>query len=624
MGKSNSYSKKQKVENSRIKDIIRWVPFAAVLAVVPLIVRLKVYDNMLIDFDFMDNLAKQVDFFLYYKALWFVIISLVLAILIVHKYVTDKKSFKFTPLLAPVAVYALGVLLSSIFSSYPDLAFSGCYEQFEYAWVYLGYAVVVYYGYLFMDSEQTIRKVLAMCTVGVIIELLIGLTQAFSSDIFKTRFGRFFSVPFSQIDNADAMVVTVPDGTVYMTLSNSNYVGTYVTLLCPLFLMLIFTTKKRVLQALYIGIFAGLILALWGSGSRAGFVGVVVSFIVLMIVFNRNLIKNWFPVSLILVILLGTAYTMNNYTDFRFTNRIKSAFNVSEEKAPDLSAIDIEGDKVVFTYKGEKLSVNYSDIITTIDGKKMWGYKFECFDGNGNVIETEDYNVDACIDRISSEGVFKGILLGVTKFEDVSDYGFYVKIDNKQFTFINYGDTCLYYTPYGKFVSAVDTKSESFEPLLKYAHFASGRGFIWSKTIPLLKKRIFLGSGPDTYVAEFPNNDWLSRINYGFPDKLISKPHNQYLQMWVETGLISLLAYLTFYIMYAVTALKLIWRRKTYDYYALIEIGILCGSAGYLVVQFINDSQITVAPIFWALMGIGCGILNKLKSEQTEVKAATK
>jgi len=32
--------------------------------------------------------------------------------------------------------------------------------------------------------------------------------------------------------------------------------------------------------------------------------------------------------------------------------------------------------------------------------------------------------------------------------------------------------------------------------------FASGRGYIWSRTIPLLRKALFIGYGSDTFILD--------------------------------------------------------------------------------------------------------------------------
>ena len=59
----------------------------------------------------------------------------------------------------------------------------------------------------------------------------------------------------------------------------------------------------------------------------------------------------------------------------------------------------------------------------------------------------------------------------------------------------------------------------------------SMRAYIWSRSIPMLKDNLILGSGPDTFVYRFPQNDLIGLYYaYGTPNTIVDKPHNLYLQ----------------------------------------------------------------------------------------------
>ena len=90
--------------------------------------------------------------------------------------------------------------------------------------------------------------------------------------------------------------------------------------------------------------------------------------------------------------------------------------------------------------------------------------------------------------------------------------------------------------------------------------FASGRGYIWSRSIPLLKKAIFIGYGPDTFIYIFPQNDIVGKLNYGAIWAIISKPHNWYLQIALGYGVLSLICILALIIWLLVNALMFIYR----------------------------------------------------------------
>ena len=104
--------------------------------------------------------------------------------------------------------------------------------------------------------------------------------------------------------------------------------------------------------------------------------------------------------------------------------------------------------------------------------------------------------------------------------------------------------------------------------------------------------------------------------NSGYTGQTITKPHNLYLQIGVQTGILSLIAFLAFYLIYFVSSFLLYTKCRLDSYSSKIGLGIFVGSFGYMISGIINDSMITVAPVFWALMGIGISINMQLKNKK--------
>ncbi len=157
-------------------------------------------------------------------------------------------------------------------------------------------------------------------------------------------------------------------------------------------------------------------------------------------------------------------------------------------------------------------------------------------------------------------------------------------------------------------------KSISF--LENHYHFANMRGYIWARTIPLLKEYFLLGSGPDTFVIAFPNHDLVGLYNSGHENETITKPHCMYLQTAVQTGVPSLIALLIFYIWYLISSIKLYWKHSYEGYMPKIGVAIFASCIGYMILALTNDSCVTTSPIFYALIGMGLGINYNLKKEQ--------
>jgi hypothetical protein len=139
--------------------------------------------------------------------------------------------------------------------------------------------------------------------------------------------------------------------------------------------------------------------------------------------------------------------------------------------------------------------------------------------------------------------------------------------------------------------------------------FAASRGYIWGRTLPLLKNAIFVGYGPDTFPGHFPNYDLVGKLKYGFTIfKNIEKPHNMYLQLFFNFGLLALLAFFSLILLYCMNSIKKIGTASDESFEFVMAVGILAGIIGYLAAGVFNDSVVTVAPVFWTLLGMGIAI----------------
>ncbi|HOQ76817.1 MAG TPA: O-antigen ligase family protein, partial [Thermoclostridium sp.] len=146
----------------------------------------------------------------------------------------------------------------------------------------------------------------------------------------------------------------------------------------------------------------------------------------------------------------------------------------------------------------------------------------------------------------------------------------------------------------------------------------SNRGYIWSRTIPLLKDTIFIGKGPDTFALYFPQYDFLGKLKFYMTGSLfVDKAHNMYLQTALTTGVLSLAAILVLFVMYAVLSLKVLWDEDFTEFLPAAGLACFAAFCGYAIAGLFNDSTITVAPVFWVLLGMGTGINVMLGKKRT-------
>ena len=147
----------------------------------------------------------------------------------------------------------------------------------------------------------------------------------------------------------------------------------------------------------------------------------------------------------------------------------------------------------------------------------------------------------------------------------------------------------------------------------------SARGYIWSRSIPMMKDTFLIGYGPDTYAAKFPQNDLLGKWwAYDTPNMIVDKVHNLYLQYFINNGGLALLGFLVLVIAYIIQSFKLYALKGFYENKEILGIATTLAIIGYLGAGMFNDSVVSVAPIFWVLLGIGIAINFMIQKEKIE------
>ena len=166
------------------------IPLILLLTVVPLIVYMYKYETGLVQFDWSSLLDEKYDFFMYYKAIAVIIIGAVMCILLAYRYKTKQKQFKLCYEFIPLVVYAGFTVLSSVFSQYRYFSFHGASEVFESLWVLLGYCVIAFYAYQFVNTFEELDCIMEWMTIGLIVMLALGVGQALGYDFFVSDIGK--------------------------------------------------------------------------------------------------------------------------------------------------------------------------------------------------------------------------------------------------------------------------------------------------------------------------------------------------------------------------------------------------------------------------------------------------
>lgn len=575
-------------------------PLFIIMAIIPLIVHQKEYTIGLSRYQWFSYQNTGNDFFLYYKSFWLVIIAVLMLVILCIKLYKHQSYRTIPKVLIPAGIYGLFVIISMIFSINPTFSIKGSMEQFESGFVLLGYLIFMYYSYLLIESEKDLKFLIKVWMISMGVLCILGLSQIIGHDFFTTDLGKKLITSRKIWDNLDQLSFSFGENRIYLTLYNPNYVGVYASIAIPILVTLLLFTKQIKMKVMYVLLTIGMVICIVGSESKTAFLTLAVVGIVGVLVFRAKLLQYWKRVLggviACIILFVGVDFALNH----SFTNSIKSAIqSITNPQKSNVSKVETLDDGIVIYYLDEAVHISYV--------RNDEQYSFVVQDDEGNRISTENQDNVAVL----KDERFQNIKLTPVSVADT--YGIQVIIDDSiQWYFSNEtadGDTTYYfYTPYGKW-----NKIANPEAVTMNEKMFSGRGYIWSRTIPELKNYILKGSGPDTYVLVFPQDDYIGLENNGFKGSVVTKPHNLYLQIWIQTGLISLIAFLALYIIYFVQSIRVYGKSKFETYSEQLGVGIFLSMIAYLISGITNDSTITVAPSVWILLGLGFGINRRLK-----------
>jgi hypothetical protein len=595
-------------ENKKL-SVAYFLPLLLIAGLVPLIVYAKYVDLQgTTQSLYWTGQRQYLDFFSYWKSMWVVILTAVALIFYVVLYKQKKLPFKdLKQYYIPLGIYAICVILSTIFSIDTQTALWGFVDMYQGMFVLLSYVLITFLTINFVNSERDLTLFVKAFLFLMIVEGLLGITQYFGFDFFQTKLGNHLIIPGNlQVDN---LSFSFGPKTIYGTLFNTNFVGSFATLMLPLsiaFLLGANEKKQRIISATAVV----LMIFVWiGCNSRAGYLGVAVAAIFALWLFRKVFIKHWkISVSLLavfIVLLVG----LNVVSEGALFRRLKT-FNVIEQ----INIIKTN-DETDFKFKSIELGKDTISIETNrqVLNMKVDKDKLFFFDENMNELELEvkgnnillnDFDKYWHIHNITIPEKYPGVT--VTTHWGWGTTNYYIAQNGIKV--LGSG---------GRIVDPI--VADRFKPLDGLESFMSGRGYIWSRSIPMLKTYLIKGSGPDNYPITFPQDDFIAKLNIHMDaNMVIDKPHNMFLQIGINTGIISLIALITVWIIYIISSLKL-YSKITFDTIdKIVGASCLVSIIGYLVAAMFNDNIVSVSPLFWIILGIGISINIRQQKKNTE------
>ena len=572
-----------------------FIPIILLMGIIPLIVHTYSYNSNLSQFNWFPSGAdSQTDFFFGWKMITIIVVGIVMAGILFYQYFKKKQGLRFENAFYFLFFYAMFVAMSALFSSYKYWVVRGSYELFEPVWVVFVYILLCYYTYHFVQEEQQVKFILCGAGIGMAVVTLIGVFQYFGMDFFKTGFGKHLITNPSWWDNLDSLSFNMLEGTSYTTLYNPNFLSFYFGMLIPLLVCVFIAAKKAWQRVLIIVAEVLCLICLKGSRSDTGWMALVVGGVILaLVLLSRK--KKAFCVALAIMLIGGVAaVAVGSKTDvgIQIKNTIVGTFRIDDRYA--VRDIDTGTDSVMLNVRGNKMYVSY----TTDESGVIVP---NCTDENGQTLELAMTDADNQIYVINDErfagGSIQPILLGDDNIPAIS-----VTYDGIAWDFVETQEAgYCYLNKSGKLVKWEKIKNANLfkEDAMSY------RGHMWNVTIPLLGKHVLIGSGANTYMFEYPQDDYLGQAYiYGFNSYEV-KAHCWYLQQWVESGLIGTLALLIFMAWYAVQSIRIYRRVDLHESLSWIGFGLFAAVLVYLIAGIANDSNVCTAPVFWGMLGLG-------------------
>ncbi|WP_093371075.1 O-antigen ligase family protein [Tindallia magadiensis] len=600
-------AKKKATRNSKIDQapktqqptIFSTIPIFLVMLLVPLVMRLKIVELDPQSAQIWIEGSHNLDFNAYWKMIFLVVLAVIAGLIMVMEWFLTKKTFVSRRWWMPAAAFSVLTLLSTFFSSNPTVARRGVMDHYEGMWALLAYMLLFVTTLYLVQTSQQRRFVLHGLLFSSIIIGIIGTLQWIGYDpIIAPWFQRMMLPP--ELHHAITDSGHMGGGhSVYATLGNSNYVGSFTALTIPVLLAAAYINKNhRVLKILYTMASVVMFITLMGSQSRAG----IAAFLTMVIVATSFvLIKASGKTKKI--VLAGSGGTLAVLLIIALihppiVNRTMAELQHKENPA-GLTDLWIEENLITMETTQGILHIQYEKD-QRIVLKDETGNPIE------NIAESPFAAYEISLDHASEHPV--------------------LLVDNQkkaiEFPYIH-----------DEF-HITDLKGEirPYERVEKWGFegredLGSRRGYTWSRTLPLLKDHLLIGAGPGNFIFEFPQDDFLGQLQgYNHPNRIVSNPHNQYLQIAIYTGLLSLLMFIVligqfFWSWCRNNKQKLDLREEN----QLLLTAITLGIVGYLVAAVFNDSIVAIAPVFWILLAMGiqlqseCNQEDDGKNEKTEI-----
>lgn len=569
--------KKKTKKREEFNDLL--IPVLLMLCVLPFVIHLAEYSCGYAKYPWYSDNDVITDIYSYYRCYFLEVVAVFTLAVLVFRMGLYKEKRKPCKIFIPAAVYSVMALLSTIFSVNISASLAGNFYQFQGIIVLLGYVVLGFYCYQIMEKESDYKTIWYGVIFVAVLMMIVGFFQAAKKDLLDFSWMQKLIMSKEQYEIYGGSIETIFTGNnVFLTLFNPNYASVFLVMFFCVFSVMFYTEKikwKKILEG--IASF-GILILIWFTYSRSAIIAILAAGVIFLALEKEKagkILKYMIPGIAVLAVVF---FFIDKGNDFKYLSRL-----IDEKKETQLEEMITTKEGVELTCQGKEICLSVEDGKPVVSGKDKKSVEIESKE-DGEIILGLEQPIHAM----------------------VQEDNLYLWIEEQTFTF-GWGEEGYYYlTENGKKDALEKIDKVDFGGL---EYLGSGRLYIWSRTIPILNKYLFLGSGPDTFAEVFPQDDYVGKAVYAEnPARIMEKPHNDYLLQWVQTGFVSMAAMVVFYILFFRKGFGFYKKAVLDSYRVRLGMGCFLGCISYMMGSFFNDSTLYTAPVFWIFLGISLSV----------------
>lgn len=461
--------------------------------------------------------------------------------------------------------YLLFAVISAVFSEYGEVSFWGIASESNGVAAVFGYVILFLSAYNWLRGDS--RRLLsygALAAAGIM-TVLLAVQMISGVRVAELLYG-------------------YPDDNTGLSLLFGNPIscGEFGVLLFPVLMVSGVSEKKTPLRAAYFLAGGVMLCVTFLSRSTTAFVGIAAALLLtgVIVIIGRkgtdrkkllSLLTALIPVAVMLVVdpagMLGSIRT-----------QAENRGVYSPDESCHLRDIEIGTDNIVLDCENFTVTVTLTDENTAV------------ITGTDEEILAELHNSNS---GVSLDGVYAPMSVTLNERLLKLDLGYADTIE-----FETTGGTPIYIGLNGYLVRS--PSKSAFPELSRYYSFATGRGYIWLSSLPLLGDCIFKGYGAGQFAFYFPQDDIVGMLNtHGTTALCTDKPHSLYLGIGLSHGIPALVIFLCI----AAVSLR---RSGSLHGSGFLENAPAASVICYLIMGIANDSSVVYSPLFWIFAGAAC------------------